>query len=108
MKKRVALIGALLLAGCGTEINMSEYSNNIKQPIVVPEICKAEYNSLKEVPRVAVIRFSNNSSLGKANTTTENGSANYSHSAAAGIAVGEGGIAGVEADKERGLNSATS
>jgi len=99
MKKRVALIGALLLAGCGTEINMSNYSNSIKQPIVVPEICKAEYNSLKDVPRVAVVRFTNNSSLGKANTTTENGSANYSHSSAAGVAVGEGGIVGVEADK---------
>jgi len=95
----MSIATSLFLVGCGTEINMSDYQNSIRQPVVVPDVCKDEYNSLKNIPTVAVMKFTNNSSFSKANTTTKNGSANYSHSAAAGIVVGEGGAAVAEADK---------
>jgi len=90
---------SLFLVGCGTDINISDYPNSVKQAVIVPDVCKSEYNSLKSVPKVAVLKFTNNSSFSKANVSNSNGSANYSHSAAAGIVVGEGGAAVTEADK---------
>ena len=100
MKKSTLLMGmsviASLFIGCGTEINISDYPNRVRQPVIVPEVCKNEYNNLKEIPNVAVVKFTNNSNFGKANTTNSNGEASYNKSTVAGIGVGEGiAVAGV-------------
>jgi len=100
--KKTAISLALLSStfiGCGTVINMADYPNHLKQIEPVPSVCKNEYKSLMQIPKVAVMKFTNNSSFSKANTTTTNGNADYSHSAAAGIVVGEGGAAVAEAGK---------
>jgi curli biogenesis system outer membrane secretion channel CsgG len=94
-----AVVASVVFIGCGTEINIGEYPNSVRQPVVVPDVCKAEYESLKSIPKVAVVRFTNNSAFGKANTSSSNGSADYSHAGAAGIAVGANGIGIAEADK---------
>ena len=97
MKKKLVMLGSAVLAasvfsGCGTTVNPSEYPNTIRQPIMVPDVCQAEYNKLKNIPKVAVVSFTNNSSFGKANTTTSNGSANYQGSAVAGVVSTQNGV----------------
>jgi len=61
--------GALILTGCGTEVELSKYPKSITNPVQVPDICKSQYNALKAIPKVAVVKFTNNSSFGVANTT---------------------------------------
>ena len=69
MTKKSLLLGSaaavLLFTGCATNINMSDYPNKVRQVYQVPEVCEAEYKKLKEVPKVAVLPFTNNSSLEK-------------------------------------------
>lgn len=98
MKKKLLMLGSAVLAagvfsGCGTTVNLSDYQNSVKQPIVVPDVCQAEYNKLASIPKVAVVKFTNNSSFGKANTTTSNRSNNYQGNAVAGVVTGENGAA---------------
>jgi len=95
----MSITTSLFLVGCGTEVNISDYPNKIRQPVLVPDVCRNEYNSLKDIPKVAVIKFTNNSSFSKANSSTSNANATYSHSAAAGVVVGEGGLVAAEADR---------
>ena len=96
MTKKSLLLGSaaavLLFTGCATNINMSDYPNKIRQTYQVPEVCEAEYQKLKEIPKVAVLPFTNNSSFGKADTTTKNANASYQAASATGIGVSEGGI----------------
>jgi len=100
MKKSSILMGltitSLLFVGCGTEINMSDFPNKIRQPVIVPEVCKNEYNNLTKIPKVAVLKFTNNSNFSKATTKNLNAEANYNSSTVAGVAVGRGvAVAGV-------------
>jgi len=92
---------SLLLAGCGTTINLAEYPNKVKQIEIVPEVCKKEYDSLKTMPSVAVMKFTNNSSFSKANTSTSNTNTNSSHTGAAAIGVTQNAIGVVEADNTK-------
>jgi TolB-like protein len=95
MKK--VILGSLVVAmglftGCGTNINMADYPNKVRQSVNVPEICQAQYSALKEIPRVAIVKFTNNSSFGKADTTNSNTNASYKQASVTGIVAGEGGI----------------
>jgi len=95
MKK--IILGSLVVAvglftGCGTNINMADYPNKIRQTYQVPEVCEAEYQKLKEVPRVAVLPFKNNSNFGKANTTSSDTKGEYQKASVTGIVAGSGGI----------------
>jgi len=87
-----SVVAAVLFTGCGTTINMSDYQTKVRQVYQVPDICKSEYESLKDIPRVAVLPFANNSSLSKANTSNTNANASYQHASATGIGVGAHGI----------------
>ncbi len=80
MKKKSLILGSvvagtLLLSGCGTEVNLAKYPKSVVKPAQVPAVCKDAYNSLKAVPKVAVLKFTNNSSFGKANTNNKSNSA---------------------------------
>ena len=96
MKKQTILMGsavaALLFTGCATNINVSDYPNKIRQTYQVPDVCQGEYKKLKEVPKVAIMRFSNNSSFGKADTTTSDTEASYQKSSATGLGITSAGI----------------
>jgi hypothetical protein len=97
MKKQSLILGSAVLAvslftGCGNTINMGDYPNKVRQTVNIPDVCQAEYKSLQEIPRVAIVRFSNNSSFGKANTTNSNTDANYQKASVTGIVAGEGGV----------------
>ena len=104
MKKNI-ILGSLVVAvglftGCGTNINMADYPNKIRQTYQVPEVCEAEYEKLKNIPRVAIVKFTNNSSFNKANVETKNGEANYEGAAVAGIVAGKNGVGIGVASKE--------
>jgi hypothetical protein len=95
-----SLIASFVFIGCGgSNINISDYTTKVSQPNIVPEVRKREYESLKELPRVAVVQFTNNSAFGKANIATSNKNEDYSHAGAAGIAVGANGAGIAEADE---------
>jgi len=101
MKKQVLLLGsavALFLTGCGTTINMSDYPSKIRTKYSVPDVCKGEYAKLKEIPKVAIAPFVNNSSFGKADTTTTNAQASYQQASATRIGVSSGAIGVVDAE----------
>jgi hypothetical protein len=101
MKKQVLLLGsavALFLTGCGTTINMADYPNKVRSKYSVPDVCKGEYAKLKEIPKVAIAPFVNNSSFGKADTTTTNAQASYQQASATGIGVSSGAIGVVHAE----------
>jgi PBP1b-binding outer membrane lipoprotein LpoB len=66
------VVGTLLFTGCGTEVNLSKFPKSVTEGVKIPDICKSEYDKLKNIPKVAVIRFSNNSSFGVADTTNTN------------------------------------
>jgi hypothetical protein len=104
MRKKV-MLGSLVVAvglftGCATNINIDEYPNKIRQTYQVPEVCEAEYEKLKNIPRVAIVKFTNNSSFNKANVETKNGEANYEGAAVAGIVAGKNGVGIGVASKE--------
>jgi hypothetical protein len=102
-----AVVASVVFIGCGeVNINISDYPTQVSQPNIVPDVCKSEYDSLKSIPRVAVVKFINNSAFGKANTATSNKNEDYSHAGAAGIAVGANGVGVAEADKST-LNTHT-
>jgi hypothetical protein len=96
MKKRNLIFGsavaALLFSGCATNINMSDYPNKIRQKYEVPEVCQGEYAKLKDVPKVAIMQFTNNSSFGKADTTTTDKEASYKQASATGIGFTSSGL----------------
>ena len=90
MTKKTLILGSAVLAmglfsGCGNEINMADYPTHVNQPVMIPDVCKNEYKSLREAPRVAIMKFTNNSNFSKANVTNSNATADYKGSAAAGI-----------------------
>ena len=69
---------ALLSAGCGgNKLEVTKFSKKINKKASVPEICKPEYKS--NMPRVAVVNFTNNSTFGKAtlDETKKEGSAAF-------------------------------
>jgi len=99
MKKKLLILSNAILVtaifnGCGTTIDMTDYPNTIRQPIIIPDVCQNEYNKLTSVPQVAVVSFTNNSSFGKANNITSN------RNTTAGIGINENGI-GVRVNKYR-------
>jgi len=73
-KKLLLLPIALLFTGCGTQINLNQYSTRINTPINIPPACRNIYNSLLQPPKVAIMRFNNNSNFGVA--TISNKSSN--------------------------------
>jgi len=103
----LALISSTFI-GCGTVINMSEYPTHIHQKESVPSVCKNEYKNLMQVPKVAVLKFTNNSAFGKATTSTSNGSSDYSHAGVAGLAVTQNAIGVAEADKSHSTTHSNS
>ncbi len=67
---------ALISAGCGgNKLEVTKFSKKVNKKAKIPEICKPEYKS--NMPRVAVVNFTNNSTFGKANIsdTKKEGSA---------------------------------
>jgi len=91
-----AMMSSLLFVGCGENVDVSNYSNRVMQPVIVPDVCKNEYKSLKSVPRVAVVRFTNNSSFSKAHVSNRN------RDASLGVGIGEGaGLFGLGAKVNR-------
>ena len=99
MKKKLVIVGSTIIAvgmfsGCGTSnnLNISDYPNTIRQPIIVSDVCRSEYNKLASIPKVAVVSFTNNSSFGKANTIISNRSDNYQGSAVAGVVATQNGV----------------
>ena len=113
MKKNLVL-GSLVLAiglftGCGTTINMADYPNKVKQNINIPEVCESEYSALKTIPKVAIIRFKNNSSFGKADTTSSRAEASYKKASASAVGFTNGGIgvAHVEAGHAKSKSNTT-
>jgi len=108
MKKSLVL-GSLVVAmglftGCGTTINMGDYPNKIRQNVNVPEACQAEYNILKDVPSVAIMRFTNNTNYGIAQTTNKDTEANYKKNSSAGLAITKNGV-GVASSTEAHLDT---
>jgi len=113
MKKNLVL-GSLVLAiglftGCGTTINMADYPNKVKQNINIPEVCESEYSALKTIPKVAIIRFKNNSSFGKADTTSSRAETSYKKASASAVGFTNGGIgvAHVEAGHAKSKSNTT-
>jgi len=101
----ISLISSLFV-GCGTEINMSDFPNRIRQTTIVPEVCKNEYNNLRKIPRVAVLKFTNNSNFSKANTKNLNGEASYNSSSVGGVVAGNGvAIAGVHSEGNSAIHA---
>jgi curli biogenesis system outer membrane secretion channel CsgG len=81
-----SLIASFLFIGCGgsnLNLDISNYSNRIRQPIMIPNVCKNEYKSLKSTPRVAVVRFTNNSSFSKAHISNKTKNSSF------GIGIGD-------------------
>jgi len=103
MKRKNLMLGsavmALLFAGCATNINVSDYPNKIKQKYEVPEVCQAEYSKLRNIPRVAIMQFTNNSSFGKADTTTADTQSSYQKTSASVVGFTNGGVGVAHAEE---------
>ena len=100
MKKSIILgtvVGAtVLFTGCANNINVGKYPQEVKAQAKIPEICKPIFKA--QNPRVAVIKFTNNSTFGKADikdTTSSSKSVS-----AVGVAVGDGVAVGVAANQK--------
>jgi TolB-like protein len=78
---------------------MSDYPNKVRQVYQVPEVCEAEYKKLKEIPKVAILPFANNSSFGKADTTTSDTQASYNRASASAVGFTNGGIGVAHVEK---------
>jgi curli biogenesis system outer membrane secretion channel CsgG len=90
------ILVSIIFIGCGEiNIDIPNYQNRILQPEIVPDVCKKEYELLKNIPRVAVVKFTNNSSFSKANTLISHRNSNYAH---AGIATALNNITTAEID----------
>jgi len=72
MKKTLIFIGALFFAGCGTQIDLHQYSTRINLPAQIPNACRDEYKNLLQPPKVAIMRFNNNSNFGVATISNKN------------------------------------
>ena len=58
----------VFFAGCGgNKLDVLSYPTNIRDKVLIPEICMPQYKSA--MPTVAVIDFTNNSTFGKAQMT---------------------------------------
>ena len=77
---------------------MTKTNNNVRSniinttikifKIIVPNICKSQYNMLSSKPRVAVLRWSNNSNFAKARVSDKHSN----NKGAAGLLVGSNGV----------------
>ena len=112
--KRNLILGSLVVAvglftGCGTTINMGDYPNKVRQTVNIPDVCQSEYSALKEIPKVAIVKFTNNSSFGKADTTTSNTKGSYSKASATGVGFTNSGfgVAHAEAGKMQSRTDTT-
>jgi hypothetical protein len=66
------VVASVVFIGCGgVNINLSDYQNKVVQPEIVPDVCKSEYDSLKSIPKIAVLKFTNNSSFSKASVNNK-------------------------------------
>ncbi|MEA2049425.1 MAG: CsgG/HfaB family protein [Campylobacterota bacterium] len=89
MVKNTLLSGAAIavLVGCGgNQLDVAKYQTKIKVKAEIPEICMPLYKS--NMPKVAVMEFTNNSTFGKAeiansNTESETSSVSTNKSSAA-------------------------
>jgi TolB-like protein len=77
MKKKSFVLGSvvagvLIFTGCGSDINISKFPKRVMSPYQIPDICHDEYAKLKSLPKVAVVKFTNNSSFGVANSSNTN------------------------------------
>ncbi len=71
IKTTLSIAAIMILAGCGgNQIDVTKYSKTVNLRANVPDVCKPEYKSV--MPRVAVVGFTNNSTFGKANISTNN------------------------------------
>ena len=92
-KLTLSIVTMALLAGCGgNQLDVAAYPNKVKNKVDIPEVCKPLYKSA--MPTVAVIDFTNNSSFGKANSSTTDGNSHTKSSAAAvaGIVAAPGAL----------------
>lgn len=56
----------LLFAGCSqNQLNMTQYPLSVNEKQAIPEICQPYYKN--QLPTIAVMDFTNNSTFGKAN-----------------------------------------
>jgi hypothetical protein len=108
MKKFLVLgsvvAGTMLFTGCANNINVTKFPNEVKSQAKIPEICKPIFKA--QNPRVAVVKFTNNSTFGKADIVDSKSSSKSV--SAAGIAVGNGAIVAVAANKRDSKSSTVS
>ena len=84
-------VASLLLTGCGSnKLDVLAYPKQIKTKVKIPDICMAKYKT--SMPTVAVMDFTNNSTFGKANTSSSDSKSNHQAAAVVGVGVTSAGI----------------
>lgn len=79
----------LIFAGCSqNQLNMTQYPLSVNEKQAIPEICQPYYKN--QLPTIAVMDFTNNSTFGKANV--EQTSTNKRVGALGGVIVNSDGI----------------
>lgn len=79
----------LLFAGCSqNQLNMTQYPLSVNEKQAIPEICQPYYKN--QLPTIAVMDFTNNSTFGKANV--EQTSTNKKVGALGGVIISSDGI----------------
>lgn len=82
---------SLLIYSCGPKkIDPSSYpiTPEDKKTVEVPEACKAYYESLKVIPKVAVVDFTNNTTFDAAKVVQAQGARTHQGSSAAALGIG--------------------
>jgi len=88
-----------VFVGCGNNIDLKDYPKTLNYPANIPDVCQKEYKNLTTPPKVAIMRFNNNTNFGVAKVS------NVSKSFNAGVAVGVSALsAGASAHSDSNKN----